>query len=296
MLFASALMLSSCSKNETPHGYKFVKHIKGSGPKANVNDYAYVHIYIYFDDSLAQSTRDAGRTMPVKVPDLSKISEDDKNKKDAPPADPLPDVAGMMNVGDSLTLTVPITDKLKAMPQLAGVSKLTYDIVLVEVKTEAQYQESLAADKKARDEKAAALIAKEPEVAKLVSDVAAQYASNKLADKLKTTESGLKYMVIEAGSGAPLEVGKPVQANYYGTLTNGKMFDNSFSKGRPLNFQLGAGQVIPGWDEGFALLKEGDKAVLFVPAALGYGAAGKGPNLPPNSELIFYIEVEKYGK
>ena len=71
------------------------------------------------------------------------------------------------------------------------------------------------------------------------------------------------------------------------------MFDNSLSRGMPFSFALGRGMVIPGWDEGIALLKEGGKAFLFVPPALGYGEAGSPPVIPANSELIFYVELEK---
>ena len=69
------------------------------------------------------------------------------------------------------------------------------------------------------------------------------------------------------------------------------MFDNSFSRGEPFVFPLGAGQVIKGWDEGLALLPKGTKATLFIPYELGYGETGSPPSIPPRSELIFYVEV-----
>jgi FKBP-type peptidyl-prolyl cis-trans isomerase len=74
-------------------------------------------------------------------------------------------------------------------------------------------------------------------------------------------------------------------------LTNGKKFDDSFERGTPIPFTLGVGQVIQGWDEGIALLKEGDKAVLFIPSELGYGETGAGADIPPNAELVFYVEL-----
>jgi peptidylprolyl isomerase len=80
--------------------------------------------------------------------------------------------------------------------------------------------------------------------------------------------------------------------HYHGTLPDGKVFDSSFERGEPIAFQLGTGQVIRGWDEGIALLKEGSKAVLVVNPDLGYGPSGRGP-IPPNTDMIFYVELVK---
>ncbi|MFM9951914.1 MAG: FKBP-type peptidyl-prolyl cis-trans isomerase, partial [Saprospiraceae bacterium] len=74
---------------------------------------------------------------------------------------------------------------------------------------------------------------------------------------------------------------------------DGKMFDSSFGRGEPIEFPLGVGQVIPGWDEGLSLLKQGGKATLFIPYQLAYGDAGSPPVIPPKAELIFYVEVVK---
>ena len=79
--------------------------------------------------------------------------------------------------------------------------------------------------------------------------------------------------------------------HYYGVTTDGNMFDNSFKAGRPYPVPVGQGRVIRGWDEGLPLLKGGSKAVLFIPGELGYGAAGSPPNIGPNAELIFYVEI-----
>ncbi len=98
-------------------------------------------------------------------------------------------------------------------------------------------------------------------------------------------------MVLEEGTGNPTQVGKEIDVHYYGMLTNGEMFDNSFNRGSPISFPLGTGRVIPGWDEGLALMKGGDRGVLFIPSELGYGKAGSGAKIPPDSELIFYVEI-----
>ena len=85
---------------------------------------------------------------------------------------------------------------------------------------------------------------------------------------------------------------KTVSVNYYGALTDGTVFDNSFERGAPLVFPVGVGQVISGWDEGLMLLNEGSKATFFIPANLGYGENATG-SIPANSELIFYVELDE---
>jgi len=93
------------------------------------------------------------------------------------------------------------------------------------------------------------------------------------------------------GNGAEAVAGKRVKVHYTGTLTNGSKFDSSLDRGRPFEFQLGAGQVIKGWDEGVAGMKVGGKRKLTIPADMGYGAKGFPPVIPPNSTLIFEVEL-----
>jgi FKBP-type peptidyl-prolyl cis-trans isomerase len=107
---------------------------------------------------------------------------------------------------------------------------------------------------------------------------------------MKTT-SGLEYIEVEAGTGAQAEAGKSVSVNYTGKLQDGKVFDSSVSRGEPISFKLGVGQVIKGWDEGIALMKVGGKAQLIIPPDLGYGARGAGGVIPPNAILVFDVEL-----
>jgi len=110
------------------------------------------------------------------------------------------------------------------------------------------------------------------------------------------TSSGLQYCITEPGGGDKVEKGSQVSVQYYGTLMNGETFDDSFSRGmEPLALAVGEGQVIPGWDEGLTYFSAGSKGYLFIPAALAYGDKGTGP-IKPNSDLVFYIEVESVSK
>ena len=105
------------------------------------------------------------------------------------------------------------------------------------------------------------------------------------------TESGLEYVEIEAGTGDQAKAGKTVRVHYTGKFLDGKVFDSSVSRGDPLEFLLGAGRVIKGWDEGIALMKVGGKAQLTIPPQLAYGERGAGGVIPPNATLIFDVEL-----
>jgi len=104
------------------------------------------------------------------------------------------------------------------------------------------------------------------------------------------TDSGLKYYVLEEGDGDEVEEGDSVAVHYRLWLEDGTQIDSSYDRGAPFEFIVGAGQTIPGWDEGVALLKQGDVAQFVLPPELAYGETGSGP-IPPNANLIFEVEV-----
>jgi peptidyl-prolyl cis-trans isomerase A (cyclophilin A) len=120
---------------------------------------------------------------------------------------------------------------------------------------------------------------------------AAEAKMEQLAAGFDKTESGLRYKMIQKGSGKQAEAGKTVSVHYEGSLESGKVFDSSYPRKKPIDFRLGQGQVIEGWDEGIALLQVGDKARFVIPAHLGYGSRGAGGAIPPNATLIFDVEL-----
>lgn len=105
------------------------------------------------------------------------------------------------------------------------------------------------------------------------------------------TESGLFYSIEEKGKGEQPQKGNTVKVHYKGELLDGTVFDSSFKRNQPIEFSIGVGQVIPGWDEGIALLTKGAKATLIIPSDLAYGSAGAGGVIPPNATLKFEVEL-----
>jgi FKBP-type peptidyl-prolyl cis-trans isomerase len=116
---------------------------------------------------------------------------------------------------------------------------------------------------------------------------------SKVEGKGNTMLGGLRYWDIQVGNGAEATRGDRVTVHYTGWLENGKKFDSSRDRQKPFQFQLGAGQVIKGWDQGVAGMKVGGKRQLRVPPELGYGSQGAGNVIPPNATLIFDVELLK---
>ena len=112
-----------------------------------------------------------------------------------------------------------------------------------------------------------------------------------ISQGFEKTSSGLRYKIEEKGTGAKAEKGPTVSVHYKRILPDGKVFDSSFTRNQPIDFKLGKGQVIQGWDEGIQLLHVGDKARFVIPSNLAYGERGAGGVIPPNATLIFDVEL-----
>jgi FKBP-type peptidyl-prolyl cis-trans isomerase len=115
-------------------------------------------------------------------------------------------------------------------------------------------------------------------------------AANAESGEMKTTASGLKYQVLKHGTGTiSPKATDTVKVHYHGTLLNGTVFDSSVQRGQPISFPLNA--VIPGWTEGLQLMKVGDKFKFEIPPNLAYGPGSPSPAIPPNSTLVFEVEL-----
>ena len=166
----------------------------------------------------------------------------------------------MLNVGDTAQLIIPphLGYGSSARGGIPANSTLIFDVFVIDVKK--------------------AVIAKPYEVK---------------GKPVVKTASGLEYVVVHSGKGVQAAAGKTVTVHYTGYLLDGKKFDSSVERGDPFVFGLGQGRVIQGWDEGVALMKEGDKFRFFIPYQLGYGEQGHPPVIPAKATLVFDVELIK---
>ena len=285
LLVALVVAAAACKKTKTASGFEYTINKAGLGAKANVGDAAFYDVILKGDDSTMFSTLKEGQQAKSLVEDPSK-NPDAFYKLTM-------EALAILKVGDSATFKMPL-DTFKVKP--AGLEKAkmaTLIIVLRDVKSKAEV-ESRQAELKAL---AASIQAAKPDfiarakgVADSTAKLAKEFGAGKFPANVQTLPTGLKIAVLKEGTGALPKKGEIVLVNYYGALKTGVKFDESFTRGEPISFPLGAGQVIPGWDQGLATMKEGTIAVLFVPAALGYGERAQGP-IPANSDLVFYVEL-----
>ncbi len=261
----------SANMDLTDSGYRYVHHVKNEGAKPKVGDRVSYHEVLYKNDSLLFSTHTANRPREVVIPEKSVLPN---------PVPPSFEGIMLMSIGDSLTVYQDLDTVKQLPPWLSNEDEIRFSMKLLTIKSKEEVDKELALLKE-----------KESQIFDFSKANIEKYTSGQLDKDIVTTESGLKYIIHEAGTGEKPATGKMVSVNYAGFLTDGKPFDNSFKRGSSFDFPLGQGRVIKGWDEGIALLNKGAKATLFIPYELGYGEAGSPPNIPPKSELVFYVEL-----
>src|SRR5210317_1881327 len=132
------------------------------------------------------------------------------------------------------------------------------------------------------------------EARKQAAKEAAEKALEALTEGMSKTDSGLYYSITKEGTGATPPKGSQVSVHYKGTLVDGTVFDSSYQRNQPIDFSVGVGQVIPGWDEGIMLLNKGAGARFVIPSHLAYGAQGAGGVIPPDATLIFEVELVNF--
>ncbi|RAK62253.1 FKBP-type peptidyl-prolyl cis-trans isomerase [Hymenobacter edaphi] len=150
--------------------------------------------------------------------------------------------------------------------------------------------DAMAAQQKAMQDMQAKVKAHEEKQKPLDEKTIQEYAQkNNL--QVQKTASGISYVITQPGTGPKPTPGQIVSVNYSGKLLSGKEFDSSAKQGRPIEFPIGVGQVIPGWDEGIPLLNKGSKAILLIPSSLAYGQRGAGADIPADAVLRFDVEL-----
>lgn len=276
-------LAAACGKNRvqvTDNGLKYQIHEQADGTrKGKVGDILTLHLILMNNkDSVLRDTHKEGNPfqMLLQVPPFKGSYEEGLT---------------MLGKGDSATFYVS-ADSLftRAMQPLPpGVQKGTdigIAVKLLNVQSEEEYKKQQAAD-----------FEKQKTIdAKIIQDY---IAKNGLTGKAQATASGVYYVVTQPGTGPKPQKGDVVNVHYVGKLLNGKEFDNSYknpqSGGKPAQFQVGVGMVIPGWEEGIMQLHKGEKATLIIPSTLAYGPRGN-PTIPANSVLLFDIDLIDFKK
>ena len=273
-LFDQFLIQRKIDVKPLESGVYYIEEVRGSGRKPAPGDMATVHFIVSTvnGDTLYSSyAQDRPMTWEAgKIFDNEGATE----------------ALNMMSKGTKAMVIVPSEQAFGEQGRgqmVAPHTSLIYELEMVDFKTKAAYEaEQEAIRKKADEEKNKA---RDQEAANLASYI----SKNKITTQ--PTASGLYYIETKAGTGEQAASGKTVKVHYTGTLLNGQKFDSSLDRGEPIEFVLGQGQVIQGWDEGIAMMKEGGKSRLIIPSNIAYGPQGRMPTIPPSSTLVFDVEL-----
>jgi FKBP-type peptidyl-prolyl cis-trans isomerase len=256
------------------NGIYYVEKVKGKGKSPAKDEYATVHFAVYkLDGEKLFSTYETNEPLDFQIggrfenPGFQKVVE-------------------KMAIGGKAEAVVPSAMAFGA--QGAGqivppFTPLFYEVELTGMMSKEQFDKKQA-DIEAKKQTDAAMKEQQESV-----NLQKYLKDNNI--KGETKPSGLIYVETTAGTGKSPVSGKKVKVHYTGKLLDGTKFDSSVDRNEPFEFTIGQGQVIPGWDEGISLMKEGGKATLIIPSKLGYGSRGASGVIPPFASLVFDVEL-----
>ncbi|MGE5354659.1 MAG: FKBP-type peptidyl-prolyl cis-trans isomerase [Deltaproteobacteria bacterium] len=285
-ILAIGALIASCKKEGekiiklplSKSEYTLLK--SGNGPKSKIGDYIYFSLLVKGNDgTILADKRDSATWAMDKVMQLDSSTI------------PLVEMLYSMKLGDSSLFKMPLTPEQKA-PGMENIDTVFYYLKLEKITDEATLKKEQEAEEAKKMKKMEAAKPKTAEIEKLVSSLLTDFKSGKLKSKLQLSPAGVKYYIVEKGTGVKIMKNDLVSVAYHGvTEKDGNKFDSSVERGDFLQFNVGQNQMIPGFDEVVSLLNIGDKAVLFIPYNLAYGEAGRPPVIPEKANLVFYIEI-----
>jgi FKBP-type peptidyl-prolyl cis-trans isomerase FkpA len=277
LLFSIALFAQMATAQEvvTEHGYRFKNHSKGTGKHPQRGETALFKVRVYAGSTLMNSSeKNPGGAYKFEVVPLSAPEH----------YPPMYDASLLMGKGDSATIYQAVDSTMRRFlpPAEQQAKEIRFELVLLDI---------ISLEAKAMLEEKAKMAAQA--LRQRLELKHKDIKSGLLDKKITSLASGLRILVEEPGNGPKVKQGEALQCHYFGFLAeNGKSFDNSFERRKPLAFPAGVGQMIAGFDEGVMQLNHGAKAWLLVPNALGYGdQEAAGGLIPPKSDLMFYIEI-----
>jgi len=268
-LFSINSCITAQKTTKTGVKYKFVEKNKNAR-QPEVDDFIFLDVEYLINDSLLFESKVLNSDLKINF--IEPIYEGDVNEGLA-----------LMHEGDSLIFWIDATKFYEK--NMGEIPTYVKDKDMIEFRVRMNKVLSPEEDKEQSDSKNKVL--KEEEESKLQ----AYLKENQI--KTKPTESGLYFIETEKGRGVRATKGKTVVVHYTGYFLDGTKFDSSLDRNQPFEFELGAGRVIAGWEEGIALMDVGDKATLIIPSKLAYGERGAGQSIPPFSTIIFEVELLK---
>ena len=273
-IIASLVVLFSACNNRvevTKTGLKYQIHSNNEGKKGKIGDIVTFHLLLKTNrDSTLRDTHKEGRPLQIML-------------QTPPFKGSFEEGLAMLTKGDSASFFVNSDSLFSKMggqipPYITKGSDVTFVVKILSIQNEQDFNKDAAAIRK-----------KQLDIdQKIIEDYIAK-------NNLKTTKtaSGLHYITTAAGSGPNIAAGNTVSVLYAGKLLNGTVFDSSEKQGgKPSEFQIGVGMVIPGWDEGILTMKNGGKSTFIIPSSLAYGEQGSAGVIPPNSVLLFDVELK----
>jgi FKBP-type peptidyl-prolyl cis-trans isomerase FkpA len=280
----AALIFQSCKSGmeKTENGLKYKILADSAGPTGEDGGWIVFHFIMKNSkDSILRNTFKEGS--PIGIP-IGKPSFKGG----------LEEGFTMLSKGDSAQFFVNAdsiftkTFHTEVPKEVAKGSDLQFIVKVVNMYSKADVEKEMAKGKKSQEEAEAA---RQRLIAQDTATIVEYLKKNHI--KAKRTINGVYYVVHKAVNGVNLNPGDSISVQYEGRLLNGTKFDSSYDRNAPFTLMVGMGQVIRGWDEGLMSLKRGEKATLYIPSGLAYGERGAGANIPPNSILIFDIEIQK---
>ena len=266
----------------TENGFRFVQHVKNDGPKPQVGEYAYFNLEIY---GIPQS----GIPMFFEAGEDFRKIVNPKEFGGFQTKNPMIDILPLLSVGDSVTIYQSPDSIINLAPTYGGLEMFEYKVTLTAIRTPAQHTEK---QKEIFNKRKAKLLEARTRLETInasCQNTLADYKANKL-DNLIEKKSGLKYIIHEQGTGDNYRNGNTANFFYCGLLMDGTVFENTFESGAGTAVQVGRAESIPGWEEAMTYLKVGAKVTLFVPPHLAFGELGNPPQVPPNADVMFYME------
>ncbi len=260
------------------------------------------------DSILSSTRRDVGQPVPLPLQELKQKGAPDEALSMLQPGDsgvfrfqvdslikpssgqPVPPF--LKRGGNVVMMYVSTTPKLISQEEAQAMQPELQKRAMASQMKQRMASPEYAAQMKAQAEAQAKAMAEPAVVAQMKKDDAIlQDYIKKNNLNVQKLPSGVYYQVLKPGTGPKPKPGQTVSVNYNGTLLSGKLFDSSDKKGEPIDFPLGQGAVIPGWDQGIAQLNKGTKAILLIPSSLAYGARGAGAEIPADAPLRFEVEL-----